>query len=91
MLQAHCSAQLSKVRKYGGRGKKVKMAMMEDGRNCNLAQNSINQCPLNQANCLGQMTEEYKMPTKVLSCLTRLKQISTVGRASTCLCPGTPR
>lgn len=61
MLQPHCSAQLSEVRKYGCGGKKVKMAMMEHGRNCNLAQkNSMNQHPLTQANCLGQMTGQYK-------------------------------
>lgn len=41
--------------------KEVKMATMEDGRNCNLAQkNSMNQCPLTQANFLGQMTGEKK-------------------------------
>lgn len=56
MLQPHFSAQLNEVRKYGCGGKKVKMAMMEDGKNCNLAQNSMDPCP--QANYLGQMTGE---------------------------------
>lgn len=59
MLQPHCSAQLSNIGKYGYEGKIVKMAMMEDRRTCNLVQkNSMNQRPLTQANCLGQMTGE---------------------------------
>lgn len=58
MLQPHCSAQLSNIWKYGYEGKNFKMAMMED-RSCNLVQkNSMNQRPLTQANCLGQMTGE---------------------------------